>query len=51
MSTDTPTDEPRAPREETTTIRVSIAARDELFDRKEPTDTYDDVVCRLLDLN
>jgi hypothetical protein len=32
-----------------TTIPVSTNIRDELFHRKEPTDTYNDVLRRLLD--
>ena len=36
---------------QSTTISVSTEIRDELFDRKQPTDTYDDVLRRLLDDN
>lgn len=32
-----------------TTIPVSTDVRDELFDRKNPTDSYDDVLRRELD--
>jgi predicted CopG family antitoxin len=32
-----------------TTITVDTATRNDLFDRKEPTDSYDDVIRRLLD--
>lgn len=31
-----------------TTVSVSTTTRDELFDRKEPTESYDDVIARLL---
>jgi predicted CopG family antitoxin len=33
-----------------TTIPVSTDVRDELFNRKEPTDSYDDVLRRELDI-
>lgn len=36
-------------RDNRTTISLETATRDELFNRKKPTDSYDDVVCRLLD--
>jgi hypothetical protein len=36
-------------RDNRTTIALDPATRDELFNRKNPTDSYDDVVCRLLD--
>jgi len=35
---------------ERTTIPVTTEVRDELFNRKEPTDSYDDVLRRTLDL-
>jgi len=33
-----------------TTIPVSTDVRDELFNRKNPTDSYDDVLRRALDI-
>lgn len=32
-----------------TTIPVAVDIRDRLFNRKEPTDSYNDVLLRLLD--
>jgi hypothetical protein len=32
-----------------TTIPVAVEIRDRLFDEKEPTDSYNDVLLRLLD--
>lgn len=34
----------------TTTIPVTTEVRDELFNRKQPTDSYDDVLRRTLDI-
>jgi hypothetical protein len=36
--------------EDYTTIGVSREVRDEIFNRKNPTDTYDDVLRRVLSL-
>lgn len=35
---------------ERTTIPLTTEVRDELFNRKEPTDSYDDVLRRALDI-
>lgn len=40
----------RAESTDRTTIPVTTEIRDELFNRKEPTDSYDDVLRRLLDI-
>lgn len=48
MSNDT-TDQTNRPERSRTTISLSTTVRDALFERKRPTESYDDVLRRELD--